>query len=189
MKKAIATLSIFLGLVVVPMAIARQVTPSESQQVEKFKQVFPLIQQKQIASFKDLDWCKTFEYQKGKFTNNNIQNCTYNFDKKQKFSGFNSQAQSDFDQVTRSLSSPKVETLEVKFKRGAVPSGQLEEIASARLQVFAGDVDPICKVIWSCNVKTYVYQPGYGRLPEDLDREIWHEKIDQNWYIEWQDWN
>jgi hypothetical protein len=180
MKKAIATLSILLALVTVPMAIA-QIKPSESQQVKKFKQVFPLIQQKKIASFKDLDWCKTFEYQKGKFTNNNIERCTYDFDKNQKFGRFDPQAQSDFDQVTRALSSPKVETLEVKFKRGA--------IASARLHVFAGDVNPVCKVIWSCDVKTYVYQPSYKQLPADLDREIWHEKIDQNWYIEWQDWN
>ncbi|MGV0028387.1 hypothetical protein [Phormidesmis priestleyi] len=188
MKKAIATLTIFLVLVVVPVAIA-QIKPSESQQVEKFKQVFPLIQQKKIDSFKDLDWCKTFEYQKGQFTNNNIERCTYDFDKKQKFGRFDPQAQIDFDQVTRSLSFPKVETLEVKFKRGTTPRGSLEAIASARLHVFAGDVNPVCKVIWSCDVKTYVYQPGYKKLPADLGGELWHEKIDQDWYIEWQDWN
>ncbi|KAM3115961.1 hypothetical protein [Phormidesmis sp. 146-33] len=197
MKKAIATLSIFLALVTIPVAIARQTKLSESQQVEKFKQVFPLIQQQKITAFKDLDWCRTFEYQKGQFTNNNIQKCTYDFDQKQKFRGFDPQAQKDFDQITRSLqdthkgllSSPKVQTLDVEFNRDTTPSEQLEEIASARLHVFAGDVEPICKVIWSCNVKTYVYQPGYRQLPEDLGGEIWHEKINQDWYIEWQDWN
>jgi len=179
MKKAIATLNILLVLVAVPMAIA-QIKPSESQQVEKFKQVFPLVQQKKIVAFKDLDWCKTFEYQKGQFTNNNIQKCTYDFDQKQKFRGFDPQAQKDFDQITRSLSAPKVQTLEVKFNRGT--------IASARLHVFAGDVNPICKVIWSCDVKTYIYQPGYKKLPAGLGGE-WHEKMNQDWYIEWQDWN
>jgi hypothetical protein len=189
MKKAIA-LTVLSAFVAAPMAIALQPKRSESQQAKKFKQAFPLIEQKKIGAFKDLDWCKTFEYQQGKFTNNQIDRCTYDFDKKQKFSGFDAQAQGDFDQVTRSLrdthkgslSAPKVETLEVKFRR----SGAIE---SARLQVFAGDVNPACKVIWSCNVKTYVYQPGYDRLPKDMGREIWHEKIDQNWYIEWRDWN
>lgn len=181
MKKVITLLSILFVGVTVP-TILGVVKPSESELTERFERSFILIQQKKIAAFKDLDWCKTFEYQKGYFTNNNVEKCTYDFDQKKKFINFDSQAQSAFEEVQRSLSSPKVETLEVEFQRSG-------KIASAKLGVFAGDVNPVCKVIWSCNQKTYIYQPNYGKLPEDMGGEIWHEKIDQNWYIEWQDWN
>jgi hypothetical protein len=44
------------------------------------------------------------------------------------------------------------------------------------------DVDCFCRM-------RYVYDPGYDKLPADIPDELWHEALDNNWYLVGEDWN
>ncbi|HEY9724933.1 MAG TPA: hypothetical protein V6D50_00665 [Chroococcales cyanobacterium] len=184
MKKLILISSLSLGFIVsTGIFVLANTTNDTGKDIENLEKTFPIIRDKSIAFFRNSDWCNVIKSPRGNYTNNLGVNCTWNIKKKDNFFNFDEVAKQDFKEVQQQLNRPKIFLLEVNFNKTG-------EIESARFDVESSDVAPICKVVWSCDRKTYVYQPNHGNvLPEAIPGELWYEPVNRDWYIEWQDWN
>lgn len=184
MKKLILISSLSLGFILLTgIVVLANTTNDTRKDIENLEKTFPLLRGKTIAFFRNSDWCTIIKYPRGNYTNNLEPNCTWDIKNEEKFFRFDAVAKRDFEEVQQQLNRPKIFLLEVKFH-------ETGEIESARFGVDSSDVAPICKVVWSCDRKTYVYQPKHGNaLPEAIPGELWYESVNRDWYIEWQDWN
>jgi hypothetical protein len=155
---------------------------TEAKLADNLQKALPLIKQQKIAVFRNSDWCQLLSDQSGQYSNNSVPNCQFLLNEKQPIKAFDQKIQPAFEQIRQQLTRPKVEMLEVTF----TPQG---EIASATFDISTEDVHPVCRLIWSCDRKSFIYQPKYGKLPDNMGSEEVYQAVNQDWYIKWEDWN
>ncbi|MEW6734273.1 MAG: hypothetical protein AB1489_23305 [Acidobacteriota bacterium] len=165
-------LLLLIVIVMTGMVSCRSLFENRDRDVRNLEKIFATIKQYQAQAYRNQDWCKNLYYLRGKFSNNN-EASTCNL-----FPGpaqaFDNQATSDFASLAKQLASTGVQILffEVKFDDQG-------EIKNAQFQLDCS----------FCSRPRYVYEPHYGNLPEDMRNEIWHTKINENWYLVEEDWN
>ncbi len=145
---------------------------SEKSYVYSLSGSLQIVEKYGIRVYQNLHWCNNFVYRRGKFSNDNETGTCNLFEGDGK--AFDELALKDFAVISRSLSRSQVSVafFTVDFnKKGRIEYGQFH----------------IGCIL--CNRKRYVFNPGYGKVPQDIPDEMWFTPIDENWYYITEDWN
>ena len=142
----------------------------------RLQALLPLLEELKVENYFNKDWCKGISYGRGMFSEakhgDSAENCSL-------FSGggatkpFDNPARQDFELLGKALEATNMiiyDVEDVTFNAsGAVVHA-----------VFHKDCG-FCRT-------RYVYSPNYDKLPREVSGEIWHTKINANWYLTEEDW-
>jgi hypothetical protein len=146
-------------------------TEQRKADVANLPKCFSVLESLDVLAYRNQDWCKNIWYRRGKFSHQTDPADTCNL-----FPGtpqpFDAPALTDFESVTAAVATTGVRLYYIS-DLAYDARGKLNH---AEFHLAAGQY-------------TYVYSPGYRKLPEDMPRERKHSRIDQDWYYIWEDWN
>lgn len=141
--------------------------------VAQLETAFPTLSGLQVSGFRNQDWCRFIDYQRGTFTNVLEETSTCNL-----FDGvpaaFDDKATQDFATVRQALADTGVTVMMVFVRMDR--AGAVE---AATFDLVAGDFDRF----------SYVYDRSGATLPEPNPDTIVAEQINDNWLFFSEDWN
>lgn len=163
----------FLQLVVLNILLVSCGIPNGAQHqhdVANLPKVFSTLQNLKVKAYRNQDWCKNIAYKRGNFSNNS-KSLTCNL-----FAGMpiamDDRAQQDFQTISSVMATTGVgiHFLSAQYDR------------SDRLIRAEFNLSTACRC-------SYIYQPRFNRLPENMTGEIEYTAINSDWYFVWEDGN
>jgi hypothetical protein len=137
--------------------------------IANLPKVFSALQALKVKDYRNQDWCKNIDYQRGGFSSNLTATTCNLFDSKP--SVMDDRSQQDFQTIANAMATTGVgiNYLSAKYN------------SSDRLVGATFNLSTVCRC-------SYVYQPGY-RLPANMKGEMEYTAINSDWYFVWEDWN
>jgi hypothetical protein len=142
---------------------------NKEEDTRKLAQSFPALERLQVREFRSDSDCNVIYYSRGWFAD--PLKCAP-FLKPAK--PFDAQAKTDFELLKSALSSARV------------PIDTIEADFSLDNKVLTATYWLDCTL--GCNLR-YTYLAGANRQPDEVPGEIWHTRINTNWYLTDEDWN
>jgi len=160
--------------------LARQVIfpPQDLQaDVKRLETMLPWLQKYELEVYMDRDWCKRITYRRGMFYEATAKDYA---DQCSTYIGglvaipFDTQAQQDFSLIGKALDTTGVDIY-------AVYAVKYDDHGTVEFAVFNMNCG-LCR-------RHFVYKPDYFLLPQGYPGEVWYSTIDNDWYLEEEDWN
>jgi len=159
---------VVLLTVIVLLCGCGSIPEKHAQDVQKLEeQVFPLFEVHQVQSWRSQRWCSLLQYKGGAYTTNLDQNCILDY-LYGALQPFDDSAQTVFDSIDEAVdrTGTGVYIIDAEYVK-----------------------ETLCYAVFDFGVQTYVYDPGYSFLPEDIPNQLGHIAINSDWYYIWEDWN
>jgi hypothetical protein len=141
----------------------------QSRDTVALAKLFPSLETDRVTGFRYQDWCQVLGYKRG-----NLAQWTEG-DKpprpaKRDAAGFDVVSKSDLERVWKEVRSTGTGVFFIE---------EIEFDATGRVK----------HGVFHCDAgQKYIFDPGYT-LPADMPNEIWHTRIDSDWYYVLEDWN
>ncbi len=162
-----------LGMLLWALVLMAGCSTSQSTQrsdTARLPGCFPVLERLGVRAFRDQDWCQNILYRDGAFSKSSHPSTCDLF--QEQAVAFTDQALRDFQQVASAVRATGVEVYWLNT--------QLDEEGRVIQAEFA---------LSGLGRRTYVYQPAYGKLPDNLPGELEHTAVDSDWYLVEEDWN
>lgn len=169
---------ILILVIVTVLALTRNSSRNDKEVVRELQtRILPFIEENQISSFFDQDWCKVIKYRDRFASNSSDPNCA------QMSESFTEEDLKMFEEVEDILNTKVGKFVEIDSERPLIGMPEHRLLIGKESLGTAFHID-----CFFCRTR-YVYSPGYKELPPNIEAEIEYTAIDNNWYRVEQDWN
>ena len=135
------------------------------------EKIFSTLESERVTALRHQDWCQVLGYKRGMFCHSTEGNRPHPATRDA--IGFDATAKSDLERIWKKVQDAKV---------GVLLISDIEFDASGHVK--RGEFDCSSGFVR----QRYVFDPGYT-LPADMPNQMWHTRIDSDWYYVLEDWN